>query len=852
MPFYGRKVSNAESDFGIVPDGEQRASVYEVMPANGWGVKVGGFGGKQSGSPSVEFAVWLADSSMNPGDRMGNGAEFSPGTVMADLAGGTVYESLFAAVNPVYSPGGVSIKSIKMVAGKRYAVGAQVDGGAFGHSMVAAAAINADNEKFYYREGTFTPTNPFGYTSSSNEGHMSAWVEYVTNRAPSSGVSAPSGTITDTTPTITGTFTDADSIYGDRITKYRVFVYRSSDGSLMWDSGVQTPTSAEQAAGSYSIDYAGSTLVAGVSYFTKTNVADEFGTWSGLSAGLTFTINAGGAVTPTSPTGKQEIRNPSPLVASWSHVSGLSTNAVEARVKNRSGSIIKASGTMTDSTANGGTISKTWTNAFGSGYLLSWGASYTIEMRARDTAGVWSDWKAIAITTNAAPTVPSQLSPSNSESSSNRPTLTCVSSDDDDSTATGQVVKARIFDNAGVLLGTYSMTKGANNVWRLTTTSTHLPSFGTYSWDAYAGDGTLWSGGVTDEASATKSARATFVYADGPQITITFPAADTVLTTSTTQINWSVAFSGAATQVSYQVLITRVSDGEVIHDSGVVIDNAAASYNVPQAILRDGVSYEFVVRITDSNGLTGTSESRPFSTDFTEPPSITGFMASSEYVLFDSAPSAIRLTWDATSETNFAEYIIGRRVTGDGPEGELILARITSSDTTAYVDYLPASDEDYTYSIRQSVLTGLDTPTSERTESQESVSLDHVVLCDAEEGGAYRVGLHLDSERGYDHVDDLVLEQGWGEEAPFGLFGTADYQVFTGRFTLATDEIATAREFVGALRALKARRAEVCYRDERGRKFFAVISKLTEQDTRIGSYTVDITLTEVSADEGVD
>ena len=78
MPYYGRHVTAAESDFGIVADGGQRASVYEVMPANGWGHTLGIFAGKDSGTPSVELGAWKADSSMNPAGRMGYGVAFSP------------------------------------------------------------------------------------------------------------------------------------------------------------------------------------------------------------------------------------------------------------------------------------------------------------------------------------------------------------------------------------------------------------------------------------------------------------------------------------------------------------------------------------------------------------------------------------------------------------------------------------------------------------------------------------------------------------------------------------------------------------------------------------------------------
>ena len=238
---------------------------------------------------------------------------------------------------------------------------------------------------------------------------------------------------------------------------------------------------------------------------------------------------------------------------------------------------------------------------------LSWGSDYTLEMRARDTANLWSDWESISFNTNAAPTVPSQLSPANAVASSSRPTLRCVSSDADDNVASGQIVKARIYDDTDTLLGTYSMTKGASNTWSLVTTSTHLPSFGTYSWDAYAGDGTLWSGATTVEASATASARATFIYADGPQVTIDSPTDAEVLTTSTPTFDWSVTLSGGATQVSYTVSVVRASDSEEVHTE-TVVDAAASSYVMPAAVLRDGETYELTVLERDALGRRHPSE----------------------------------------------------------------------------------------------------------------------------------------------------------------------------------------------------------------------------------------------------
>jgi hypothetical protein len=853
MAYYGRRITSNDPDFGVVSDTGQRASVFNAMPENGWGFRVGLWCGIESGSPSVQLGVWEADSGMNPAARMGYGVAFSPAAPMTSWDQGQAYQALFALVDSDKSPGGGSTLAIKMIAGKRYGIGPQVNGGSLGHGMRQASGITADNEQFYNRSGTATPSDPFGYTSASVEGHLSAWVEYQANRAPTADVVSPAGTINTTSPTFKGDFNDADEVYGDRLTKFRIQVYRISDGALMWDSGQLSATSSEKSAGQFSRPYDGNALSAGVQYRTRCQVADEFGEWSAWTGYTVFTVNGGGIVNLTSPTGKQENRQPGPIVASWVHNSALATNTVELRIRDSTGAVIKQSGTLANTTANNGTISIPWNTAFGSTYFLSWGSDYTIEMRARDTGNLWSDWDGIAVHTDAAPSIPSNLTPANSAASSSRPKLVCKCSDVDDTVATGLMVKCEILNNAGSLISTRVMTlkSGTTDTWEYQTTASDLASFGSFRWRAYAGDGTIWSGEQTSEASATRSAEATFVYANGPQIAHVSPADGATVTTGTPLYDWTVTFSGA-TQVSYQVLVYRSDDGFLVHDSGTVSDTTASQYQQPSGKLRDGTTYYRVIKVTDSNGLTGQSEPATFTLDYIEPPAPSNFIASPELLIFDTDASSARLTWDASTEPNFLEWIIGRRETGDDPDNEIILARLPSPSTTDWIDYFPPSGVDVTYSIRQSTIQGLDVTTSQRSEAQLVVTLDHVVICHAFRGGDYRVGLHLDAEREADHLDDLVLEMPWGEGEPFGMFGTADYQVFSGTFKLVSDDLATARAYIQALRTLKQQRSTMCYRDERGRKMFCVITKFREKDQRVQTYTVDLELTEVAHDEGVD
>lgn len=831
MAFYGRRVTAGDTDYGEISQNQQRTSVYNKTTENGWGHTLGFWGGRTSGfgNPTVKVGVWTT-SNLTPATRMAyhNGVVVS--TLQTAGTNGQAYTVPVQNVNNALSPGS---NAIKMYANVNYAIGLLPTGTMMSHAMVQAAYINGENEQFYHKDGITTPADPNGYTYSSNEGWISAWIEYEPNRAPSGAASSPSGFITTTTPTFSGSFSDPDSGYGDRITKLRILVQRVSDGVVMWDTGNTSTNATEQANFSFSRAYGGSALAAGVEYQWQIAVADSFDTWSAWSAISYFTVNGGGIIaSPNTPTGKQNSLQPTPFTATWSHASALAMNAVEVRIK-QGAAIIKTSGTVAKSVADGGAISATWTELF-STYALTWGVNYSWEMRGRDTGNLWSNWSSErTFATNNPPDVPYNLTPTNSTPSSSRPLLTATATDADGDNVT---VKARIKNSDGTVLQTRTMTK-SGNTFTYQTTSTDLPSTATYKWDAYSYDGSLYSGAQTVEANATKSAEASFIYGSGPVVTITAPTG--TITTSTPVITWTTT-----DQQKYQVVLTQ--SGSVVYDTGIVT-SAQQSHTIPSGIVRHGMSYSVTVTVTNSAPLSGSSPASTFTVSYTLPSSITGLHASAEYQQFDAKPSSIRLTWDASTDPAFIEYLVSR---SDGVD-EVVLARIPSQSQVVFIDYHPESGVEYTYSVVQVTLQGIDTLVSAPTTTTGRVELAHVVLASVTNGAASRAGLRLDSDRSFDHHDDLVLEHAWGDSAPSAAYGTAQYQSFSGQFTLATDELANARDHMEALRSLWRSRATLSYRDERGRRFFCKISKFSEDDKRVQFYTVSLTLTEVNYREGV-
>lgn len=495
MAFYGRYVTNGDTDMGDVGYNQQRAYVYNKMTENGWGFKFGFWGGRfgGGGTPTVKPAIWTTTTSMTPDKLMAYHNGITVNAVQSYGRDGQAYSAPIMNSSSVFSP---SSSAVKMKAGERYALGVVSTGDAMHYAMIQAAYFTGDNEQFYSRDGVSTPTNPFGYTNSSTEGWMSAWIEYQPNRTPTAATSSPTGTVTTTSPRFMGTFTDADKTYGDRMTQLRIQVLRTSDNVVMWDSGSLAATTSEKTADAFDRAYAGTTLVGGTPYQWRCQVADEFGAWSAWTAYMAFTVNGGGVInTQGTPSGKQTSLQPTPFTAKWVHASGFTMNQLRVRLL-QGGSVIRTSGDIALSVANNGAISVSWTTAF-STYALSWSLTdLSWQMQGRDSASLWSDWSTPqAFSTNASPTIPANLTPANSSASTTRPLLKCVVSDGDGDAIT---VKARIKNSAGTVLFTRTMTRvGTTSTYQYQTTSTDLAGFATYRWDAYSYDGFLYSGDVT-------------------------------------------------------------------------------------------------------------------------------------------------------------------------------------------------------------------------------------------------------------------------------------------------------------------------------------------------------------------
>lgn len=851
----GRYHTLSRADFGFIAPGQMRGCTFNPTSQHYWIYALGAWCGKDTAQDpdnvTVRYAVYAVDGSLNPVSRFGYTASATANTVMVDAFGGAPVEATVEVID-IAAPSGVTFTAIPVASGTSLHFAFLGTVGSLGHGMAEAADIVANNEKFYNRSGlSQPPPNPFGSYTSSTEGHLAIWGNAEANTAPNAPSSlSPAGTINETVPQMTATHTDGNSDRGDYINQSRIQVRRQSDGVSFWDS-TETAGQTQRTASQVIRTYGGTTLVRGTTYEWRVQTSDHFNTWSAWTAWTAFTpANLGFVTLDSDPTGKIESNQPD-FKGRWNHQSAANMTRVQVRILNGSGTTVLQTGADYDiadvasSAAPGTLFTIPWANTGLS--TLAWGTSYQYQIRGKD-ATLWSDWSAArTFNTNAAPTVPSNLSPSNSAVSSSFPLLTCSATDADDTTASGLTVKARIKNNAGSVLFTRTMTL-VGSTWQYQTNGTDLASFATYKWDAYSGDGTLWSGEQTVEANAVKSSEATFVYAQGPVITITSPAEAAVVTTSNLPVTWTVT-----DQQQYRVRLYVDGESTPVYDSGVVV-TTVAGHTIPSGYLLNDTAYDLTVEVTNSAPLTGTSAIRNFTVDYEEPDPVTNFTATAVAVGTDIWPSAIRLAWDQTTygTSNWQEYTLTRQAE-NGPDAGLITwQRVTSPSQVTITDYVPASGVAYTYTITQTTLTGLDLLTSAPVSATATVTLGGVVLTSVTNPETVRTALRYTNEREHPRDIDEAVYQPVNGALPTTVRSRKRVPAPAFDVKLFADAAATASGRRLELEALDIEAGTICYRDNQGRKQFCTMPRLTITDQVPDWFDAKIALRAEQFTEGVD
>lgn len=827
--YLGRSPSASRPDWGWIAPGEMVGTTFDTLGQHLWVYKLGIWGGRYTGGSTANVLARVAlygTSSLNPANRLGYSNQMTISSVMNDIAGGNENAATIAAVD-VSEPAGTDFTAIPVASGYNYHLAVLGTSGYLGFGMIQAASISAQNESFYYRSGlSQPPPNPFGNYTTSYEGHLAIWAEADVNVAPNTPTGlSPAGQTLETAPTFSANFIDGNTNRGDYLNQYRIQVRRKSDQSMFWNITVSA-SSSERANDAIGRVYGGTALVRGTEYEWRTQVSDHFSTWSPWTGWTAFTPTAKGTVGVSgSISGKQEDNTPDFTGLTWTHQTGATMKTVQARILNGSGSTVLQTGANYDiaDVANGATFTLPWANAGLS--ALAWGTSYQFQVRGYDGTE-WSDWSAArSFSTNAAPSIPSGLSPTNSFPTSSYPLLRCSCTDPDDTVGTGLQVFARVKDSGGTVLGTYAMTlSGAQ--WQLQTNATHLPAYGTYRWDAYSYDGTLYSGEKTSAATATKSTEATFIYAAGPTVTVTAPTDGAIITTSNLDVVWSTT-----DQAKYRVYLYEDGTDIVVYDSGIVT-STSSSHVIPSGYLHNDTAYDLVVWVEDTTPLSGQSAIVNITVDYVEPDAIVNVRAEAVRIGSDIWPSAIAVTWDQTTAGTdiWQEYTVVREAASGVDQVPVIMARITSPAQTSWTDYTPASGIEYTYTVTQTTMVGVDTLTSPDVSASASVALGGVVLVSVSAPETLRTTLRYTRERTFAPTTVRATYTPASGADPTIVRARTHYYEPSFEAQLFADASAPASQRRDELVALDEAGDTVCYRDNHGRKLFLdMTATITDQ-----------------------
>jgi len=819
--------------------------------------------GRPTGTnPTLRFSAYTLNGSKNPQTRVGYSATATASASYTGSPPGTTIGAVVSAAVEV-SDNGPSNAALMVYSGQLYAIDLDVSAAQLAHSQATPRVTDPAYLYFYNRTGVASPPpSAFGAYSSSQQGVMTVWAEGWENSAPvtpATGLS-PSGSSPGTSPTFTADFRDLNGAYGassgngvntgDALNQYQIQVRRVSDQTLFWNAGSFNATGSEQTANAVGIAYGGTTLVRGTAYEWRLRQSDAFSAWSGWSAWTSFTPSSAGFVTlDNTPTGKVLAISGSTALdfhGRWNHVTAATMTLAQVKLLDGNGTLLQTgaqaaptSAPIASSPAPGTLFTQTWAQTtFGA---LGWGRAYQYQIRGYD-GSQWSDWSAPrAFTTDAAPTIPTVGSPTGGLIFTRFPLARGSFTDADNTYLTGLTGVMRFTRPDATTVDvtpTYNAAAG-HDPWQFQTTAAELNQYGVYAWMLTGYDGTLYSGEQALLANAVFSASGTFDYETGPVVTVTSPADNSTITTSSLTVSWTVTG-----QVKYQVRVYADSTSTILYDSGL-ITSASLSHTIPSGYLRNGLAYDLVVSVTNATPLTGYSSIVNITVGFTAPAAVANPTCTAVAITNDPFPTAIRLAWDATTYTapQFVEYTVIRSADGGPDAAQIVLARITSPTDVSLIDYTPASGYTYTYTVVVVILTGVDVVSSTPVVLQASVNLTGTVLTLLGNGGTYRAVLVNVLDRSHARTHQEAVYTSLSGATPTTIRSRVRYWETPLSALIVADAYATAAQRWSDLDTLDAQNGPVCYRDGLGRKRFCKITDLKLTDQKPNTfYAVDLAL----------
>jgi hypothetical protein len=547
---------------------------------------------------------------------------------------------------------------------------------------------------YYWRARTADSSGAWGPFSTSTNA-------FKVNTSPTTpyGASPTGGSIVSTfTPVFTATSSDTDS--GDTVSYVNVSLYKSSDGSLVWNSGDVSATN-----GAFAVT-SGVTLSASTGYYWTSYTKDSFGYSSPVSSANQFTTFTG-SVSLTTPnddtnTGWVKTLNPVLSISTSSNMTKYNISVFDT-----SGVLYYTTGDVTVSATS--SVSYTYTTP---ATALQWNSRYF--WSATCTIGGTPVTSAQAMFhTNSKP-IAVAVSPSDGAALTTLdPSFTIQFSDADLSygladSPTSLVVEVSKVSNSDVM---YTITKSSglsvssNTVNKATAGVSVVAGPGTatlvantqYRYRAYYKDNAGVSGNNTGDWSSYRTFKPTV----SPTVASVAPVASDLtsgaINKPTATVQYTYTGSGSKAQSQKRLVVKNATSSAVLYDTGFITAIAASgttvSTTIPSGYIPESTSVKFEVVAKDSDLLeSSTVASTNYSTSWTGPADITGVSATAEN-------GSIIVRWDSSTESNFMEYEIYRRKYGEN-DWETINYVSNKSDTS-YIDFTSAIGITYEYRMTQ-------------------------------------------------------------------------------------------------------------------------------------------------------
>lgn len=323
-------------------------------------------------------------------------------------------------------------------------------------------------------------------------------------------------------------------------------------------------------------------------------------------------------------------------------------------------------------------------------------------------------------------------------------------------------------------------------------------------------------------------------YTSAPPVpAITSPAANgAVITTSSHTFTWTLGDPEAGPQSKYHVVLKRTDTNVTVLDTEEV---SSADLSRVVSGLLNGVPYSLELTAWDDKGISSALVTRTFTVSYAQPPkpSVTIDDNDGEYlqaIIANPGPTG--------TEVVAASNDLYRR---EGATGDWIRIATGLAVNVVYNDYAVASGQDYQY--KAVALTGAGGTLESDPTASYSVRLDGVWLHDPTDADdTSKEFRNRGQARTVSKKLDVSMMQFEGREYPVAEFGTAvsESVTFDELMFSDSDDLASYRALVESKRTL-------CYRDDRGRKVFGIISDINETDHPVGAEVpISITATDYS------